>query len=63
MQVKKYRSGKCYAGEVTTPYSPEVGEQFRLYPYNETSGEYLSGAPERYFPITKQDRLKLSQVD
>ena len=61
MQVKKYRNGKCYAGEVTLPIV-KWKEPFRLYPYDESTGEYLLGAPE-YFPITKQDRLKLSQAD
>lgn len=54
MQIIKHFKGRCYAGQIATPYTMQPGEKLRLSPYNSTTGEYLGGQP-RYFPATKKD--------
>ena len=58
MRIVKHYRGRCFAGEVTTPYIPEDSEQLRLFPYDSTTGEYVDGKC-RYFPFTKKDRALL----
>lgn len=61
MRIVKYYKGRCFAGEVATPYEPERYEKLRLSPYSEVGG-YLDGQP-RYFPVTKKDRQLLASAE
>lgn len=62
MRIVKYHKGRCFAGEVATPYDPDRHEKLRLSPYNEEVGEYLDGQ-SRYFPISKKDRQLLASEE